>query len=266
MTTSTTTAAAATPVAASQQPNTATTAAPSGIIAVVKENAPADKEGSPTFTCVVDGVTVGTSKHRDYFEFHKRRGDIVSLNKLNIGKFVYVDAADQVVETKKIEGVPAPRASVQRAIALAKNPAPAPVGFNNQTHAQAQENGRKGAMARLKNVSGGGDRPNAQAADSNTSKPTANAGSRSTVRGQATGTKDGASRQSKGTAKADAPSAQADTDAKAKACEYGRLGAQRAAEKRAAAAAGSDKATASAAQPVKRGPGRPRKVREAATA
>jgi hypothetical protein len=116
---------------------------PSGKIAVVK----AAPNGA-SFTCVVDGITIGTSKHKDYFEFHKRRGDIARLNSLDIGKFIYVDNAGTITEQKKVDGFQV-RGNVASAIKHAlENPIPAPVGFNGQTHEQAQENGRKGASAR----------------------------------------------------------------------------------------------------------------------
>lgn len=210
------------------------TALPSGKIAVVK----ASPDGA-SFTCVVDGITVGTSKHKDYFEFHKRRGDIVRLNDLDISKFVYVDSANQITDQVKVEGAAPARGAVVHAIKKAENPTPAPVGFNNQTHAQAQENGRKGAEARLRNVSSGGDRPNAVGANVN-SKPTA------TSAGQTV-------RAASMKASTDKPAAKASgltpDELKQRQIENGKKGAARAAELRAQAASSADKVV-----PLKRGP------------
>jgi hypothetical protein len=122
----------------STQPSVAFQPQLHGKIAVVK----ADKNAE-MFTCVVDGITIGSSKHKDYFEFHKRRGDIVRLAKLPISKFIYIDNADQVLNTVKIEGAPSTNASVARAITLAKEPAPA----------QSAVNDSKGAIAKIKEVS-----------------------------------------------------------------------------------------------------------------
>jgi hypothetical protein len=198
------------------------TTQPSGKIAIVKQQA--DK-----FTCVVDGITIGTSKHKDYFEFHKRRGDIVSLKNIDIGKFVYVDEADQILETKKIDGAAPARASVARAIALAKEPKAAPVGFNNQTHAQAQENGRNGAQARLS----GAEHPKADGSSAPSDQT--QSGQPSAARAtQATGTKVKNTRPAK--AQTDKPVAQnalSPEETMERARENGRKGAQRAAELRA---------------------------------
>jgi hypothetical protein len=230
----------------------ATTPAASGKIAVVREIPAVTTDTPATFMCVVDGITIGTSKHKDYFEFHKRRGDIVRLNDLEISKFIYVGADGNIAEQKKVEGAPAARGNVSKAIALAADPKPAPVGFNNQSHAQAQENGRKGAEARLKNAGVTGDRPNASGA-ADQSKPTASAGTQSTARAQTTGMK--------ASVKNDKPSAKSDAkaltdEARQRAIENGKKGAARAAELRAQASSGSS--TVSAKVPGK--PGRPRKV------
>ena len=234
----------------------APTAAPvAGKIAIVRELPSTTKDSAPSFMCVVDGITVGTSKHKDYFEFHKRRGDIVRLNELEISKFIYVGPDGNIAEQKKVDGAAPARGNVTKAIALASNPKPAPIGFNNQTHAQARENGRKGAIARLKNSGVTGGRPNASSAADH-SNATAGASTRSTARAQAAGTKTSAvPPTSKASDKPTGASDRSQDDAKQRAIENGRKGAQRAAELRAQASSG-------AAKPVKvpGKPGRPRKV------
>lgn len=141
------------------------TATATGKIAVIREIPAVTTDLPPSFMCVVDGITIGTSKHKDYFEFHKRRGDIVRLNDLDIGKFIYVGADGNIAEQKKVDGAPLARGNVTKAVALSSNPKPAPIGFNNQSHTQAQENGRKGAIARLKNTVVPGNRPSIRVLD-----------------------------------------------------------------------------------------------------
>lgn len=43
------------------------------------------------FSCVIDGVNIGKSKHMDYFSFHHRRHDVKVLNR-PIAKFIYIGA------------------------------------------------------------------------------------------------------------------------------------------------------------------------------
>ena len=40
------------------------------------------------FSCVCDGEVIGTSKHKDYWEYHYARGDLKAAQTHNIGKFV----------------------------------------------------------------------------------------------------------------------------------------------------------------------------------
>lgn len=56
------------------------------------------------FACIIDNARIGTSKHKDYFEYHFRRGDIKALAQHKIGEFVYMGAdgsVESVVDATK---------------------------------------------------------------------------------------------------------------------------------------------------------------------
>jgi hypothetical protein len=56
------------------------------VIATVTRDASKDK-----YVCTINGEPIGESKHKDYFEFHYRRGDITGLMKHDIGGFQYLN-------------------------------------------------------------------------------------------------------------------------------------------------------------------------------
>ena len=58
------------------------------------------------FSCKLDGKHLGSSKHFDYFEYHYRRNDIVSLCALNIDEFVYLNDDGSVKEVKATKRKP----------------------------------------------------------------------------------------------------------------------------------------------------------------
>ena len=63
-----------------------------------------DPENTTKFICTVDGTVIGSSRYRDYFEFHYKRADINKLMALNIDQFAYMDdngAVEKLVEAKR---------------------------------------------------------------------------------------------------------------------------------------------------------------------
>lgn len=48
------------------------------------------------FSCVLNGKVIGTSKHKDYWEYHYARGDLKNAQSYGIGKFVRVTTAGAV--------------------------------------------------------------------------------------------------------------------------------------------------------------------------
>lgn len=48
------------------------------------------------FSCVFNGKVIGTSKHKDYWEYHYARGDLKSAQDCPIGKFVRVTSVGAV--------------------------------------------------------------------------------------------------------------------------------------------------------------------------
>jgi hypothetical protein len=55
------------------------------------------QEATNKYELVVNGVVEGTSKHRDYFEYHLGKQDSPKLNKLGITKVVYADEIGMVI-------------------------------------------------------------------------------------------------------------------------------------------------------------------------
>jgi hypothetical protein len=63
-----------------------------------------DPERAGNFICTVDGTVIGSSRYRDYFEFHYRRADIVKLMAHGIDQFAYMaedGTVEKLVEAKR---------------------------------------------------------------------------------------------------------------------------------------------------------------------
>jgi hypothetical protein len=62
---------------------------------------------SGKYACTLANVRLGLSKHKDYFEFHYRRGDLPSLNEKYISEFVYLNpdsSVELIVVAKQPKG------------------------------------------------------------------------------------------------------------------------------------------------------------------
>jgi hypothetical protein len=57
------------------------------------------------YSCVVAGKVIGTSKHKDYWEYHYRLGDLRSLRGASLSKFVRVDERHEVESVLSAEGL-----------------------------------------------------------------------------------------------------------------------------------------------------------------